>query len=77
MNNTPSSVTVHKSIKDLKIACQKRGYKDAALSVASSVKPMVFGNVLFGGVIGAGVDVADGAAYYYPPLIKVPKMLKR
>ena len=32
---------------------------------------MAFGNILFGGVIGAAVDVGTGAAYDYPPLITV------
>jgi phosphoketolase len=29
------------------------------------------GNILFGGPIGAGVDMASGAAYDYPNLITV------
>lgn len=33
---------------------------------ASKTKGMAFGNIVFGGVIGAGVDMADGAAYDYP-----------
>jgi hypothetical protein len=32
---------------------------------------MAFGNLLFGGPIGAGVDMASGAAYDYPNLIPV------
>ena len=37
----------------------------------SSTKAMAFGNILFGGPIGAGVDMASGAAYDYPNLITV------
>src|SRR6478609_7378453 len=33
---------------------------------------MAFGNILFGGVIGVGVDVATGAAYDYPDVISIP-----
>lgn len=40
-------------------------------SVKSSTKAMAFGNIIFGGVIGAGVDVATGAAYDYPTMITV------
>jgi hypothetical protein len=32
---------------------------------------MAFGNIIFGGVIGAAVDAGSGAAYDYPPLISV------
>jgi hypothetical protein len=34
-------------------------------------KSIAFGNILFGGVIGAGVDMASGAAYDYPTVISV------
>ncbi|MDH4481479.1 MAG: hypothetical protein QE279_02085 [Rhodoferax sp.] len=32
---------------------------------------MAFGNIIFGGVIGAGVDISTGTAYDYPSLIVV------
>ena len=32
---------------------------------------MAIGNIIFGGVIGAGVDISTGAAYDYPNLIVV------
>jgi hypothetical protein len=40
-------------------------------TVKSSTKGMMAGNLLFGGVIGAGVDAASGAAYDYPALFQV------
>lgn len=64
--NTPGSVTVQRSYQDLHVACEKKGYAPADQKIASKTKGMAFGNVLFGGVIGAGVDMADGAAYDYP-----------
>jgi len=42
------------------------------MTVNSSVKGMAFGNILFGGLIGAGVDTMTGAACDYPSLIPVP-----
>jgi hypothetical protein len=45
------------------VACTKEGYTPATTSVASSTKAMAYGNVLFGGLVGAGVDAATGAAY--------------
>lgn len=33
---------------------------------------MAAGNILFGGLIGVGIDVATGAAFDYPTLITVP-----
>ena len=62
---------VHRSYKDLEVNCQEDGYDDADEKVQSKTKAMTAGNVLFGGLIGVGVDAADGAAYDYPSDIKV------
>jgi hypothetical protein len=70
--STPGSVTIHRSYNDLKINCEKKGYRRTLKTVASSTKGMAFGNVVFGGVIGAGVDMANGSAYDYPTDISVP-----
>lgn len=72
VNKTPGSVTIHQSYRDLSVACQKQGYQNATTNVKSHAKPMIAGNALFGGVVGAGVDAADGAAYKYPNVINVP-----
>lgn len=72
VSNTPGSVMVHRSYDDLKVACQKKGMGVNATTVASHTKGMAFGNLLFGGVVGAGVDMADGAAYDYPTEINIP-----
>jgi len=69
---TPGSVTVHRAYGNLAVVCSKEGFGSASSSVASSTKGMAFGNLLFGGVIGAGVDIGTGAAYDYPNLISVP-----
>jgi hypothetical protein len=69
---TPGSATVHRSFEDLQIRCDKEALDPAISSVKSSTKGMAFGNILFGGLIGAGVDISTGAAYDYPVLITVP-----
>ena len=68
---TPGSTVVSRSYDDLAVKCEKDGHQPGILTVKSTTKPMAFGNVLFGGVIGAGVDMATGAAYDYPALISV------
>ncbi len=69
---TPGTVTVHRDYGALHVDCTKAGYQPGLTNVASSTKGMAFGNLLFGGLIGTGVDVADGAAYDYPSSITVP-----
>ncbi len=68
---TPGSVTVRRSFQDLAVNCAFGGLDAGIESAKSTTKPMVFGNILFGGVIGAGIDVASGAAYDYPEIIQV------
>ena len=71
VNNTPGTVTVNRSFDAISVTCQKNGYHTTVKTVGSTTKAMAFGNILFGGVIGAGVDMADGAAYDYPANISV------
>jgi hypothetical protein len=68
---TPGSTLVRRSMEDIAVRCEKESTQPGIASVKSSTKGMAFGNILFGGVIGAGVDVASGAAFDYPPLITV------
>lgn len=68
---SPGSVTVRRSYDDLLVSCEKEGQDPGLASVKSFTKGMAFGNIVFGGLIGAGVDVASGAAYDYPTLITV------
>ena len=71
VNPTPGMATVEKSRKDLAISCRKSGYFDADGKVVSKFHPMTFGNVLFGGIIGFGVDAASGAMMEYEESISV------
>ena len=68
---TPGTVTVHRAFGDMNVACEKAGYLPALASFKSSTKAMMAGNILFGGIIGAGVDAASGAAYDYPNLLNI------
>lgn len=72
VNKTPGSTVVHRSYKKLKVDCKKSGYKMTTKEINSKTKAMAFGNVLFGGGIGAGVDIATGSAYDYPTNISLP-----
>jgi hypothetical protein len=69
--NTPGSTMVSRSYSDMVVRCEKEALDPGQANVKSSTKAMAFGNILFGGIIGAGVDVATGAAYDYPPVITV------
>jgi hypothetical protein len=68
---TPGTTTVHRSYGDLGVRCEKKSESSGVATVKSHTKGMAFGNILFGGIIGAGVDMKTGAAYDYPTLITV------
>lgn len=68
---TPGTVTVHRAYGDMNVKCEKAGFTPALATFKSSTKGMLAGNILFGGVIGAGVDAASGAAYDYPALLQI------
>lgn len=68
---TPGTVVVRRSYEDLNVRCEKEGFQPGITAAKSTTKGMAFGNILFGGIIGAAVDAGSGAAYDYPGLIKV------
>jgi hypothetical protein len=68
---SPGSVMVRRSFNDLTVNCALDGSEPGILMVKSATKGMAFGNILFGGLIGAGVDMSTGAAYDYPEIIVV------
>jgi hypothetical protein len=68
---TPGTVTVHRAYGDMLVTCDKSGMPTTTASFKSSTKGMLAGNIIFGGAIGAGVDMASGAAYDYPALLQI------
>jgi hypothetical protein len=68
---TPGTVTIRRAYGDMNVKCEKAGMEPGLAVVKSSTKGMAFGNIIFGGVVGAGVDVASGAAYDYPNLFQI------
>ncbi len=65
--STPGSVQVQKGSGTVQITCTKPGYQAAQNMQSSGVNGWVFGNILIGGLVGAVVDLASGAAYEYQP----------
>ncbi len=68
---TPATVMVRRSNKDLMVKCTKSGLSDARANVVSKTKGNMFGNIIFGGGIGAIIDHNNGSAYEYPSVLKL------
>ncbi len=72
VNKTPGSVVIHRAPGKLDVKCNKLGYQQGEVSVNAKLNAMSAGNIAFGGVVGAGIDGVDGAAFHYPQKIQVP-----
>lgn len=68
---TPGTLQVRRSSKDLQIVCSKTGEADAKGVATSRVNGGMFGNIIFGGGIGAIIDHNKGTAYSYPQWIRL------
>ncbi|MDZ4739470.1 MAG: hypothetical protein SGJ03_06150 [Alphaproteobacteria bacterium] len=69
---TPGAITLEKSSQDLQCRCHKEGYQDAVAVIPSNFEGWTVGNLVFGGIIGVGVDAATGAMNKYPASFQVP-----
>jgi hypothetical protein len=68
---TPGSVMIQRSNDDLQAICRKDTYEPGHAAVVSATKGSMFGNIIFGGGIGAIIDHNNGSAYEYPNFIQV------
>ena len=63
---TPGTAEVEKSKDDIVVRCEKSGRQPGQRTVSSDFEGMTAGNLVFGGVVGLGVDAASGAMNEYP-----------
>lgn len=68
---TPGSVVLTKGSNALPIQCTKECYITGSSIIPSGTEAMAAGNVVFGGIIGLGVDAASGAMNKYPDIVTV------
>ena len=68
---SPGFVNVRRSSEDLTVECKKEGIADGLLKAVSRAAGSMFGNVIFGGGIGALIDHSKGTGYNYPDQLPV------
>ena len=68
---SPGVVSVHRSGQNLIVNCEKEGEQSGIATAISRANGGMFGNILFGGGIGAIIDHNKGTAYSYPDWIRV------
>ena len=69
--NTPASINLPSEAAPLTVACKADGYKNTTQVLDTKADGWVWGNLLFGGIIGVAVDAGRGAGQKYPPQFSV------
>lgn len=67
----PASVLIRRSAEDLDVVCKKPGMIDGLLKAISRASGGMWGNIVFGGGIGALIDHNKGTGYNYPDQLPV------
>lgn len=67
----PEAVSVHRSNVAMLIRCQSAGASAGSATVESMTRAAMFGNIILGGVLGAGIDHYSGSAYEYPGVANI------
>lgn len=68
---TPGVASVRRSAEDLLVRCESEDREPGTAKVVSRVNAALFGNVIFGGAVGAVIDHTRGTAYDYPTVVRV------
>jgi len=63
---TPSTVTL-KNNQAYQVVFRKDGYEDTYYTIDKHMSGWVWGNILFGGIIGLCIDAMSGGAYKLVP----------
>ncbi|WP_291915115.1 hypothetical protein [Limnohabitans sp.] len=68
---SPANIVVQKDRYSLTISCKSPYFAEGVAHVPSTPNPMVAGNLVFGGLIGAGVDMVTGAGFAYNSVVNI------
>ncbi len=66
MGTTPTNITLKRKGEYL-VTIKKDGYKEATVKIAHETSSWIIGNIIFGGIIGCGIDFLNGGAYDLTP----------
>ena len=66
MGTTPTKVSLKRNGTFL-VTVKKEGYKEATVKIDGTTSAWIIGNVIFGGIIGCGIDFLTGGAYDLKP----------
>ena len=68
---SPTNLVVLKDHYSLTISCKSPYFAEGVAHAPSTPNPMLAGNLVFGGLIGAGVDMVRGAGFAYNSVVNI------
>lgn len=68
---TPANIIIPAKASPVLISCTKDGYFLTAQEIIATMDGSIFGNILFGGVIGVVVDVVNKSGYKYQKKVEL------
>ena len=68
---TPANLVLPKSKHNVAVSCTAQCFTPGVATLGSHTEVMTAGNIVFGGLIGLGVDAASGAMNTYDPQVDV------
>jgi len=68
---TPAEIFLQPKYDPINVTCTKNGHKRTTEIIDTELVDAVYGNIMFGGLIGVAIDHESGQNREYPPLIKV------
>jgi hypothetical protein len=69
--DAPGFIAIRRSAEDLIVECKKEGLANGFLRAISRAAGGMWGNIIFGGGIGAIIDHSKGTGYNYPDNLPV------
>jgi len=71
VNPTPGKATIPRHKDNVVVSCSHDGFEQSNDVLAPSFSGATFGNLLFGGIVGAIIDSSSGANNKYPEKVTV------
>lgn len=69
--STPGAIKVHRSPQNLSVVCHKAGEPPGMVSAQPTMDNVIYGNIALVCMLCTDLDLRNGAAYSYSPLISV------
>lgn len=64
---TPNSIPLPSEAAPITVVCTAPGYKRGTATLDTKADGWMWGNLIFGGIIGVAVDAAKGSGFKFPP----------